>query len=426
MRLFTVFVAGYAVSTFGNFLNLVALNLYAYHLTGSALQTGLLMALRLTAGFLVAPVAGGLVTRFDRRTIMIATDVAQALAMIMLLAVPAAGHPRLLYAVAVILGSGNTIFNLALRTSVPGLVGHAERLRGNGYLLTGRSAATVLGFASAGPMIGEFGFLPAFAVNAASFLVSAVVLAYLPLSFRDAAAGSAARESGPEPAGLGALRMLLAGSPVLAGMVALRGVDAWGSASHNVALPVFANIENPGNPAALLSQFWATWAVGTLLTHQVVARWLKRTGRSPDERTFAVAACVMSLAFVAAFTGPPVPLLILVALVAGFADGCTELAYSTRLQAAPERARGYVFGASATAETFGFAVGMLASGLVLERASPLPVVALFHGTVVAAAGVFLLLTATRWRTADRGAGLPADRTADDRRPDPDVLTNPAG
>ncbi|MEU4645825.1 MFS transporter [Micromonospora sp. NPDC023814] len=123
-----VFVAGYSVSTFGNYLNLVALNLYAYHLTGSALQTRLLMAIRLAAGFLVAPVAGGLVTRFDPRTVMIATDVAQALAVIALLAVPAAGHPQLLYTVAVILGSGNTIFNVAVRTSVPELVGDAERL----------------------------------------------------------------------------------------------------------------------------------------------------------------------------------------------------------------------------------------------------------------------------------------------------------
>ncbi|MER5337926.1 MFS transporter [Micromonospora sp. NPDC002717] len=423
MRLFTVFVVGYSVSTFGNFLNLVALNLYVYHLTGSALQTGLLMATRLAAGFVVAPVAGGLVTRFDPRTVMIVTDVAQALAMIALLAVPAAGHPQLLYAVAVVLGSGNTIFNVALRTSVPELVGDAERLRGNGYLLTGRSAATVLGFASAGPIIGEFGFLPAFAVNAGSFLVSAVVLACLPLSFRNAVAASTARKSVRERAGLGAVRMLLAGSPVLAGMVALRGVDAWGSASHNVALPVFANVVNPGNPAALLSQFWAAWAFGTLLTHQMVSLWLKRTGRSLDERTFAVAACVMSLAFVAAFTGPPVPLLILVALVAGFADGCTELAYSTRLQAAPAQVRGHLFGISATAETLGFAVGMLASGLVLERASPMPVVALFHGTVVVTAGAFLLLTVTRWRTVDRGAPPPADRTADDQKPDLDVLAS---
>ncbi|MER7332672.1 MULTISPECIES: MFS transporter [unclassified Micromonospora] len=421
MRLFTVFVAGYSVSTFGNFLNLVALNLYAYHLTDSALQTGLLMAVRLTAGFLVSPVAGGLVTRVDRRTVMIATDVAQALAMIALLAVPAAGHPQLLYVVAVILGSGNTVFNVALRTSVPELVGDEDRLRGNGYLLTGRSAATVLGFASAGPIIGEFGFLPAFAVNAGSFLVSAVVLACLPLPFRHAGAASTARGSGSGPVGLGALRLLLAGSPVLAGMVALRGVDAWGSASHNVALPVFAHVANPGNPAALLSQFWAAWAVGTLLTHQMVSMWLKRTGRSPDERTFAVAACVMSLAFVAAFTGPPVPLLIAVALVAGFADGCTELAYSTRLQAAPAQLRGYLFGISATAETFGFAVGMLASGLVLERTSPMPVVALFHGTVIATAGVFLSLTLTRWRTAGRSAPRPADRTEGDRKADLGVL-----
>lgn len=65
MRALAVLIAGYSVSTFGNYVNLVALNLYAYHLTGSVVQMGALMAVRLAAAFLTGPVAGGLVTRYD-------------------------------------------------------------------------------------------------------------------------------------------------------------------------------------------------------------------------------------------------------------------------------------------------------------------------------------------------------------------------
>ncbi|GIJ38326.1 MFS transporter [Micromonospora andamanensis] len=389
-RSFAFFVSGYAVSTFGNYVNLVALSLYAYHLTGSSLQLGLLMAVRLAAGFLAGPVAGGLVSRLDRRTVMIVTDLAQALSMVLLLVTPATVHVLVLYPVAVVLGAGNTVFTVALRTSVPDLVGTAERIRGNGHLIVGRSVAMVLGFASAGPMIGGFGFLAAFVVNAASFLVSAIVLACLPMSLKTAEATATPGRAERVPAGLRGLRILLAGAPVLAGMVLLRGVDAWGSASHNVALPILASSTDPASPATTLSQFWTAWGLGMLSTHWLVGFWLRRTGRSLDEQAFAVAACVMSLAFTASFTGAPAPLFVVCALAAGLADGVTELAYTSRLQAAPENVRGRMFGLSATVETFGFGVGMLASAVLLERLSPLPVVATFHAVVVLAGGVFLL------------------------------------
>ncbi|MFC7466477.1 hypothetical protein ACFQVA_00525 [Actinomadura keratinilytica] len=53
----------------------------------------------------------------------------------------------------------------------------------------------------------------------------------------------------------------------------------------------------------------------------------------------------------AAFTGLPAAGLVAVAACAGFADGWTEIVYTSRLQAAPDRQRSRLFGMSATAET---------------------------------------------------------------------------
>ncbi|MEQ4304663.1 MFS transporter [Plantactinospora sp. B6F1] len=401
LRLFGALVAGYTVSTAGTFLNLVAINLYVFQLTASALQTGLLMAARITAGFLAGPVAGWVVVRFERRFVMIASDVTQALAMVTLLVTPASRHPDLLWVVAVALGAGNTFFTVALRTSVPNLVGSADRLRGNGYLVTGKSFAMVLGFASAGPLIGGFGFMPAFGINAGSFLVSALVLAWLPLSFRGTDGGAdGGVVSSDEPVGLSMLhrlRLLRMASPVLVGLLGLRGMEALGGASHNVALPAFAQTASPENPAALLSGFWAAWAMGSMAAYQAVARWLKRGGRHLDERAFAGAVCLASLAFVAVFAGLPLPALVMVALVAGLADGLAELAYVTRLQVGSDDTRGLLFGMSATAETLGMAVGMLSSALLLEQMAALPVVGLFHGVLIAVMVAFLTLRPARRR-----------------------------
>ncbi len=381
-RNFLVLVFGYSCSAYGNYLNLVALSLYTLVVTGGPLGVGIVMALRLGAGFGTGLVAGRLVNRFDRRRLMIGTDLVQAAAMVALAAGP--GNVPLLVAVAVVLGAGNTLFTVALRSSVPAMVGQDQRVKANGSLVTGRSLGTVLGFASAGVVVAAGGFGAAFAVNAASFAVSAASLAALRLPTR-------ADDPAPAPGSRVTGGLLALAGPVVVLMVAVRGADAFGSASHNMAIPLYANQLDAADPAVVMSQFWASWAVGTLLAHQVVRRL------ALGERAFALGTCLMAVSFVLAFAVPAGPALIAVALLAGLADGFTEIVYTSRLQEAPDEQRGRLFGMSATAETAGFAVGMVTSSAVLEVAPALTVVAVFHGVAVLAATGLLAVTFTRHR-----------------------------
>lgn len=372
---FRVLVGAYAVSAYGNYLNLVALSLFTYEVTGTPLGVGAVMALRLAAG----AVAGAVRVRGGRLRVMVLSDAAQAGAM-GLLALCGTGTPLwLLAGVVVVLGAGNTFFTVALRSAVPVMVGHEARAHANGLLVTARSLATVLGFASAAPVIGYGGHGVAFAVNAGSFVVSGAVLVVLRPRVEDGGAVGTAEES---RGGRGvSLWRAFAGVPVLLlGLILLRGTDALASASHNVALPVVAGLAEPTDPALFMSRFWAAWAVGTVFAHQVLKR-----RPAAGEGAFALGTCAMSVSFVLAFTGLPVPALVLAAAAAGFADGWTEIVYTSRLQAAPDRERGRLFGLSATAEQTGFAVGTVAAAAALETAPALTVVAVFHGVAVGGA-----------------------------------------
>jgi MFS family permease len=125
-----------------------------------------------------------------------------------------------------------------------------------------------------------------------------------------------------------------------------------------------------------------------LLAHQV----LRRLPPPRGEWAFALGTCLMSVCFVLAFTGVPWPLFLLFAALAGLADGTTEILYVSRLQEAPEPERSRLLGISSTAETFGFAVGMLTSSALLEVLPPLAVVAAFHGLAfTVAAGLLVQL-----------------------------------
>lgn len=379
VRVFVAFVCGYAVSAYGTYLNLVALSLFTFEVTGSAFGTGVVMALRLLSGFLGGMIAGRLISRTNPRTLMIGADLVQTAAMLGLTFVPGLA---VLGVTAVVLGAGNAIFTIALRTSVPEMVGQQERTRANGYLVTGRSLATVLGLASAGILIPAWGFHAAFLLNAASFVVSAAVVAVLPSHTK--AVGRETRLS-TKPSKV----QLLRGLPVmLVAMILLRAADALGSASHNVALPIFAG----DSSAAFVSQFMTAWAIGSMAAHPVVSRLTAHRGTSFGARSFAICTCLMSVSFILAFTGLPAPLMIAVAVSAGLFDGLTEISYVSRLQAMPEEQRGRLFGLSVSIETGGFATGMLLSGVLLEVMPVLAVVGLFHGMAFTAAiGLLLLL-----------------------------------
>jgi predicted MFS family arabinose efflux permease len=107
----------------------------------------------------------------------------------------------------------------------------------------------------------------------------------------------------------------------------------------------------------------------------------------------------MSAAFIVVFAGLPTGVAVVAALVAGMADGLTEIAYVTRLQAAPDEQRGRLFGLSASVENTGFGLGMLVSGALLDRYSPIHVVGLLHGlAIVLCAVLFVVLVRHGRRT----------------------------
>ncbi|MCM2578950.1 MFS transporter [Streptomyces meridianus] len=415
-RPFLYLVVGNAVSSYGSFLNMVALNLFALQTTGSALSVGIFLLLRIGSSFLAGFAAGRLVGRFNRKHLMIGGDFTQALALLGFALSPDSAREVLLYGLAAVMGACSTLSGVALRSSVPEIVGQDLRVRANGLLVTGRSLAMVFGFASAGVVVAWAGYTAAFVLDAGTFLVSAATLALLPLT------ASGRRVSGPQEAGRDAhtgaengevraasgrfaARVWLTGlrryAPVVLCLVAVRAVDNLGSASHQVGLPVYAAQIDEDTAAAFVGRFWSAWAVGCLIAHQLVSRvpllnrWAGgRDGRGGGERAFAVGTCLMSGFFIVAFSGLPTAALIVVAAGAGLADGFTQIVYDSRLQALPDDQRGRLLGTAAMAETAALGIGTVLCATLLDRLAPFTVVALAHGTAIVLALGFLLLLVT--------------------------------
>lgn len=175
-RRFQVLWAGQTLSFFGDALTALAVPLLVLRATGSVAQMGLVSALagggQLAAGLL----AGHIVDRFDRRRLMLACEIARALlhASIPLAWALAGPQLALLYLVAFVAGGCGMLFQVSFVASVPRLVGRDRIVEANGQLEVSRQIAFVLGPVLAGLLSGAIGPERVMAIDAASFLVSAL------------------------------------------------------------------------------------------------------------------------------------------------------------------------------------------------------------------------------------------------------------
>jgi MFS family permease len=407
---FKVLLTAFTISCGGSFLNMVALNLFAYTTTRSAVFLGLLLALRFGSGFAGGAVAGGLISAVGAKRVMLTSSGCQAIALVALILAPPAARSGVLCMVAATTGCGNSIFLVALRGRIPDLVGYAARGRANSLLATARSIAMAVGFASSGLVISEVGYSAAFAADAATFVLCCLLLAWLPLARASSqtARGRAKVFSRLVTGQVAAVRRLRM-TPMLFAIMAIRTADAAGSAAHNTALPVYSAMLNHVNPSFFLSIFWTCWAAGNLLVQQAVRLYLKRGHVMIGDKTFAVCTILMSAGFVLVFAGLPTILAAAAAACAGAADGVTEVAYYSRLQAFPADLRDYALGLSTTLETCAFGLGAIISSALIGHLPIFDIVASAHGFAATITLIFLVFFICRERRYGDGTGGSACR-----------------
>jgi MFS family permease len=419
VRRYRMLVVGCAVSSYGSYLNMIALNLFVYVISHSALVMGLFMAARLAAGFVGGLAAGAAVSLWGARGVMLGCNTAQAAALGLLVVAPGDLRWAAVVLVAVLAGAAGTMFLVALRSAIPAMVGDERRVWANSLMVSGRSLAMVGGFLSAGLVVSLFGYRAAFVVDAATFLACSAVVALFRADVarvpeehvhEEETATTAAgrgRRTGQLRSAFTALRV----GQGLVLMLLLRAVDGLGSSSHNAALPVYSAALDPQHAAAFVSRFWAFWAVGNLVVQQFLRVLARRTGRAGGMKGFGLGTMAMSASFIAVFCGFPTAVTVGVALVAGMSDGFTEVAYTSHLQALPEAVRGHAFGISATAENLGFGAGMVIVAGLLERFTPLTVVAVSHGLAIVVALGFLAVVARQPRAEPPADPALSTRTA---------------
>jgi MFS family permease len=168
---------GLGISTLGDFIYLVAINILVLKLTGSPVAVAGLWIMGPVASILTNFWSGSLVDRMNKRTLMIVTDIFRA---VVVAIIPFLSSIWLIYVCLFLLSVARAFFQPTSMSYITLLVPKEQRKQFNSFRSLFTSGAFLVGPAIAGVLLVLTSAKVAIWINALSFIISAIMLFLLP------------------------------------------------------------------------------------------------------------------------------------------------------------------------------------------------------------------------------------------------------
>jgi MFS family permease len=178
VRTFLIIWFGQLISQMGSALSGFALGVWVYQMTGSATKFSMTVLLGTLPEVALAPLAGALVDRWDRRKVMMCGDAVAALATAGLAGLLYAGRLELWHIyvatfVIAVAGAFHTLSSIAITAM---LIPSEKLGRANGLIQLGQSVSPILSPLVAGALLLTVGLRGVLTIDFATFLVALLTL----------------------------------------------------------------------------------------------------------------------------------------------------------------------------------------------------------------------------------------------------------
>lgn len=398
-RRFRLLWSGQLLSNIGDWFLVVAVPVYVFHLTGSALGTGLAFVTQMVPALIWPPIAGVLVDRLDRFTVMIVADVARAGIMV-LLVLAQADRLWLIYLVLLAQASFAQFFLPARQAVIPAIVGRGRELENaNAWFSLSGGIMRLAGAPLGGLVYAAAGFRAAVLADSASYAISASTLVGVrALSRHPRCAGTGAGAAHPTQLGLRAAVTFLRGHRVLWALLLVSAVFEAVDGALNVLFVPYAlhTLHSDSSGVGLL---FAALGVGFLVSAPV-----GRRVASARRLRVGVAVCLALIdgCFAVLFHTDVFVVALIAIGVVGVPGGAFVLLVQVELQrGTPSALLGRISSAFAAAQMIAALLGATLSSVAVQPLGP--------RVVADAAGGLLLLGAVAAATllpATRARGQP--------------------
>lgn len=268
-RDFGIYFVGNSMSNIGTWFQNLAAAILVFRLTGSTLLVGVVNFSQFIGAFVLAGVAGTAADRFDRRRLLLLSQVGAFVVTAALAALVAADRAT---APVVIVAAG--LLGLSLAFMVPALLALVPLLvpRRDLEVAVGLNSVTFNLARAVGPVLAalvieRYGLAPAFAINALSFLAFVGILAILRPRPQE-------RVTGPRPRLRDSLRMVAA-DPVLKALLLVVFAVSASTDPVNTITPEFAT-RVLGRSDTVAGVLVGAFGAGATVSAVFLSGWLRR------------------------------------------------------------------------------------------------------------------------------------------------------
>ncbi len=354
------------LSVAGDQLARVALTILVYDRTRSALLAAITFACSMFPSFIGGLTLSGLADRFSRRAVMIACDVIRAILVVIMVlpGMPLAGMVVLLFFVTLV----GAPFLSARAATYPDVLPGDRYVLGTAVTQTTFLFAQVIGFAVGGAIVGVFGTRTTLLIDAATFMVSALLVRVWVRARRPAATGGRRRPTPLADAAAGS--RLVFRTPALRLPMLLGWLAAFYDVPEGVATPLARTLH--GGPVTV-GLILAAGALGASIGMIAFSRLVPPAGRARWMGPLAISCCAV-LVLMALRPGLPATLLILT--VCGLLACFQTAANAAFVAAAPPGQRSQAFGLAQGGMNLGQGAAMILAGAAAQHIAPASVIAL--------------------------------------------------
>ena len=316
-RNFAPYFFGNAASASGTWFHNLAAAILVYRLTHSPFLLGVLNFSQFVPVLVLSPWAGTLADRFDRRRLLLVTQVGAAALSTALAALAWADAVTapVVIAFSLALGVTSAFSAPASQALIVQLVGEDDVPQAVALNSMTYNLARALGPASAAGVIAWAGIPPAFALNALSYLVLVVALLFVRPREQERDAGASLRDA------FGLLRR----DPMLAAYLLIVMAVGFASDPINTEAPAFADAFGRSDTTAGL-------IIGVFGAGAVTAAFAVAGRVAGSKRRMAATLTLLSGGVAAFALTPWLPLAFVPLFLAGFGYLASNTAATTRLQ----------------------------------------------------------------------------------------------
>lgn len=178
MRLFAVIWSGQFFSLLGTYMSQFALSIWAWQVTGEATALALVALFSFGPSVIMFPIAGALVDRWNRKLVMMISDVAAGIATIAVFLLLSSGRLEVwhLYVTGAFTGIFQAFQWPAYSASISLMVEKKDYARASGLFSLADSVSNIIAPAAAGVLIGVIGVAGVLTIDIITFLAAVGLL----------------------------------------------------------------------------------------------------------------------------------------------------------------------------------------------------------------------------------------------------------